>query len=170
MKRKARPVLPGRQSATPYLVVNDAAEALDFYKRAFGAKETMRIERNGKVGHAQIRIGNSRLMVSDEHPATGVLGPQAFGGSPVRIFLYVENVDSFVGKAVAIGAKLQQPVDDKLYGDRSGSLEDPFGHVWHIATRKEDVAVEEIQQRANLFVGDWPRPGDAPAAVQRAGK
>lgn len=170
MKPKARPVLPGRQSATPYLVVNDAAEALDFYKRAFGAKETMRIERNGKIGHAQMRIGNSRLMISDEHPTTGVLGPQAFGGSPVRIFLYVANVDSFVGRAVAIGAKLQQPVDDKLYGDRSGSLEDPFGHVWHIATRKEDVAAEEIQQRANLLPGAWSRTGDEPPTPHRAGK
>ena len=127
MKGKARPVPHGHHTATPYLVVNDAAEALDFYKRAFGAKETMRIEHNGKVGHAQIKIGNSRIMLSDEHPETGVRGPQSFGGSPVRIFLYVTNVDAFVGKAVAIGAKLQQPVDDKFYGDRSGALEDPFG-------------------------------------------
>ena len=104
MKGKARPVPQGHHTATPYLVVNDAAEALDFYKRAFGAKETMRIEHNGKVGHAQMKIGNSRIMVSDEHPETGVRAPQSFGGSPVRIFLYVTNVDAFVGKAVAIGA------------------------------------------------------------------
>jgi PhnB protein len=153
MKGKARPVPHGHHTATPYLVVNDAAEALDFYKRAFGAKETMRIEHNGKVGHAQIKIGNSRIMVSDEHPETGVRGPQSFGGSPVRIFLYVTNVDAFVGKAVAIGAKLQQPVDDKFYGDRSGALEDPFGHTWHIATHKEDVATGEIQQRAQVLMG-----------------
>lgn len=153
MKGKARPVPHGHHTATPYLVVNDAAEALDFYKRAFGAKETMRIEHNGKVGHAQIKIGNSRIMVSDEHPETGVRGPQSFGGSPVRIFLYVTNVDAFVGKAVAIGAKLQQPVDDKFYGDRSGALEDPFGHTWHIATHKEDVAAGEIQQRAQFLMG-----------------
>jgi PhnB protein len=153
MKGKTRPVPQGHHTATPYLVVNDAAEALDFYKRAFGAKETLRIEHNGKVGHAQMKIGNSRIMVSDEHPETGVRGPQSFGGSPVRIFLYVTNVDAFVGKAVAIGAKLQQPVDDKFYGDRSGALEDPFGHIWHIATHKEDVAAGEIQQRAQVLMG-----------------
>jgi PhnB protein len=149
MPGRTRPIPPGHRTATPYLIVNDAAEALDFYKRAFGAREILRVEVGGKVGHAQIRIGNSRLMVSDEHPGTGVRGPQSFGGSPVRIFLYVPNVDNFVGKAVAIGAKLQQPVDDKLYGDRSGSLEDPFGHVWHVATHREDVTAGEIQQRAH---------------------
>ncbi|HKA39126.1 MAG TPA: VOC family protein [Burkholderiales bacterium] len=161
MPAKARSIRPGRQTATPYLVVNDAAEALDFYKRAFGAKEILRVERNGKVGHAQIRIGNSRIMVSDEHPDTGVRAPQSFGGSPVRIFLYVPNVDNFVGRAVAIGAKLQQPVDDKLYGDRSGSLEDPFGHIWHVATRRENLSPDEIQQRAQSLLGHLEPPGDA---------
>jgi len=153
MAGKARPIPRGHHTATPYLIVNDAAEALDFYKRAFGAKETLRVEHSGKVGHAQIRIGNSRIMVSDEHPATGLRGPQSFGGSPMRIFLYVANVDLFVGKAVAIGAQLQQPVADKFYGDRSGSLEDPFGHTWHIATHKEDVPAAEIQQRAHARMG-----------------
>jgi PhnB protein len=168
MTGKARPIRPGHQTATPYLVVNDAAEALDFYKRAFGAKEILRVERGGKVGHAQIRIGNSRIMVSDEHPDTGVRAPQSFGGSPVRIFLYVPNVDNFVGRAVAIGAKLQQPVDDKLYGDRSGSLEDPFGHIWHVATRRENLSAGEIQQRAQSLLGHLEPPGDAdlPAAEQ----
>jgi PhnB protein len=145
MTGKARPVPRGHHTATPYLVVNDATEALDFYKRAFGAKEILRVEVAGKVGHAQIRIGNSRIMVSDEHPDTGVLGPQSFGGSRVRIFLYVPNVDNFVGRAVAIGAKLQQPVDEKRYGDRSGSLEDPFGYTWHVATHRKHVTPEEIQ-------------------------
>jgi PhnB protein len=159
MTGKARPIPPGHHTATPYLVVNDAAEALDFYKRAFGAKELLRVERAGKVGHAQMRIGNSRIMLSDEHPETGVRGPQSFGGSPVRIFLYVANVDNFVGRAVAIGAKLQQPVDDKFYGDRSGSLEDPFGHIWHVATHREDVSAGEIQQRAHSLLGH-PQPPD----------
>jgi PhnB protein len=153
MAGKAKPVPRGHHTATPYLVVNDAAEALDFYTRAFGAKETMRVEHGGKVGHAQFKIGNSRIMVSDEHPETGLRAPQSFGGSPVRIFLYVPNVDSFVGMAVAIGAKLRQQVDDKLYGDRSGSLEDPFGHIWHVATHKEDLTPEEIQQRAKCLAG-----------------
>lgn len=166
MTGKVRPIPPGHHTATPYLVVNDAAEALDFYKRAFGAKVILRVEVDGKVGHAQIRIGNSRLMLSDEHPNTGVRGPQAFGGSPVRIFLYVPNVDNFVGRAVAIGAKLQQPVDDKLYGDRSGSLEDPFGHIWHVATHREDVSVGEIQHRAHSLLGHLQPPDDThpPAA------
>ena len=158
MTGKARPVPSGHHTATPYLVVSHAAEALDFYKRAFGAKEIMRVEVAGKVGHAQISIGNSRLMISDEHPDTGVRGPRSFGGSPVRIFLYVPNVDNFVGRAVAIGAKLRQPVDEKLYGDRSGSLEDPFGHIWHVATHREDVSADEIQQRAHSQLGDPEAP------------
>jgi PhnB protein len=162
MTEKTRPIPAGHRTATPYLVVNDAAEALDFYKRAFGAKEIMRVERAGKVGHAQIRIGNSRIMLSDEHPETGVRAPQPFGGSPMRIFLYVPNVDNFVGRAVAIGAKLQQPVDDKLYGDRSGALEDPFGHTWHIATHREDVSAGEMQQRAHSLQGHPQPPDDTP--------
>ena len=153
MTVRPRPVPLGHHTATPYLIVNDAGEAIDFYKRAFGAREYMRVERNGKVGHAQIAIGNSRIMISDEHPDTGVCGPLSYGGSPVRIFLYVPNVDSFVGRAVAIGAKLHRPVDDKLYGDRSGCLEDPFGHLWYIATHMEDVSADEIQQRAQSQAG-----------------
>jgi PhnB protein len=115
----------------------------------------------GRVGHAQIRIGNSLIMLSDEHPDTGVRAPQSFGGSPMRIFLYVPNVDNFVGRAVAIGAKLQRPVDDKLYGDRSGALEDPFGHIWHIATRRENVSADEIQQRADSLLGHLQPPDDS---------
>jgi PhnB protein len=126
-------------------VVNDAAEAIEFYARAFGAKELMRVEENGRISHAQFRIGNSRFMLSDEHPEAGVRGPRAYGGSPLRIFLYVDNVDTFVGRAVAIGAKLQQPVDEKRYGDRSGTLDDPFGYTWHVATHRKDVTVEEIR-------------------------
>ena len=144
MTLKRRAVPSGHRTATPFLVVNDAAEAIDFYTRAFGAKELMRVEHNGRISHAQFRIGNSRFMLSDEHPETGLLGPRSYGGSPLRIFLYVENVDNFVGRAVAIGAKLQQPVDEKRYGDRSGSLEDPFGYTWHVATHRKDVSPKEI--------------------------
>ena len=149
MNGKIRPVPTGHHTATPYLVVQDAVEAIDFYTRAFGAKEVMRIESGGKIAHAQIRIGNSHIMISDEHPEAGALSPKSFGGSPVRIFLYVKNVDSFVGRAVAIGATLKQLVDEKVYGDRSGSLEDPFGHIWHVATHREDVSTVEIQQRSD---------------------
>lgn len=145
MALKRRAVPAGHRTATPFLVVDDAAEAIDFYTRAFGAKELMRVEDNGRISHAQFRIGNSRFMLSDEHPETGVRGPRTFGGSPLRIFLYVDNVDRFVGKAVAIGAKLQQPVDEKRYGDRSGSLQDPFGYTWHVATHRRDVTPEEIR-------------------------
>jgi PhnB protein len=142
LKRRAVP--SGHRTATPFLVVDDAAGAIDFYMRAFGAKELMRVEDNGRISHAQFRIGNSRFMLSDEHPETGMHGPRALGGSPLRIFLYVDNVDRFVGRAVAIGAKLHQPVDEKRYGDRSGSLEDPFGYTWHVATHRKDVTPEEI--------------------------
>jgi PhnB protein len=142
---KRRNMPAGHRTATPFLVVRDAAEAIDFYIRAFGAKELMRVEDNGRISHAQFRIGNSRFMLADEQPETGVRGPRSFGGSPLRIFLYVANVDNFVGRAVAIGAKLQQPVDEKRYGDRSGCLEDPFGHMWHVATHRKDVSPQEIQ-------------------------
>jgi PhnB protein len=157
MINKTRPIPCGRHTATPYLVVENAVEAIDFYKRAFGAKEVMRIETNGKVGHAQIRIGNSHIMISDEHPEAGALSPKSFGGSPVRIFLYVRNVDSFVGRAVAVGATLKRLVDEKVYGDRSGSLEDPFGHYWHVATHRKDASNDEIQQRADVLMNESGR-------------
>jgi len=146
MALKRRAVPSGHRTATPLLVVSDAAEAIDFYTRAFGAKELMRVEDNGRISHAQFSIGNSRLMLSDEHLEAGVRGPRSYGGSPLRIFLYVDNVDTFVGRAVALGARLQQPVDEKRYGDRSGSLKDPFGYTWHVATHRRDVTPEEIQE------------------------
>ncbi len=154
MKDKIRPMPAGRHTANPYLVVHDAVEAIDFYKRAFGAKEVMRIESSGKIGHAQIRIGNSHIMISDEHPEAGALSPKSFGGSPVRTFLYVRNVDTFVGRAVAVGARLRQTVDERVYGDRSGSVEDPFGHIWHVATHRKDVSAEEIQRRTDFNAGE----------------
>ena len=158
MRDKIRPIPAGHHTATPYLVVQDAIEAIDFYQRAFGAKEVMRIETGGKIAHAQIRIGNSHIMISDEHPEAGALSPQSFGGSPVRIFLYVKNVDSFVGRAVAVGATLKQLVDEKVYGDRSGSLVDPFGHIWHVATHREDRSTVDIQQLADAAAN---QPGGA---------
>ena len=154
MSDRIRPFPVGRHTATPYLVVDNATEAIDFYKRAFGAKEVMRIEQGGKIGHAQVRIGNSHIMISDEQPEARALSPKTYGGSPVRIFLYVRNVDTFVFRAVAIGARLLQLVDDKVYGDRSGSLEDPFGHFWHITTRKEDLSADAIRQRADFVASE----------------
>ena len=143
-----KPIPDGYHTATPYLIVKDAASAIEFYKKAFGATELMRLAGpSGKVGHAEIMIGNSPIMLADEFPEIGARGPQSLGGSPVMILLYVEEVDARFGQAVAAGAKALRPVKDQFYGDRSGTLEDPFGHVWTIATHKEDLAPGEIQRR-----------------------
>jgi PhnB protein len=143
-----KPIPEGYHSATPYLIVNGAADAIAFYKKAFGATELMRFPMpGGKIGHAEVRIGDSPIMLADEHPEMGYKGPQSLGGSPVNIMLYVEDVDSVFNRAVAAGAKVKDPVQDKFYGDRSGTLIDPFGHVWHISTHKEDVSLEEMQRR-----------------------
>ena len=149
----AKPTPDGYHTATPYLIVRDAARAIDFYKHTFGAKELMRFEHDGKIGHAEIKIGNSPIMLADEHPDMGARSPQSLGGSPISILLYVENVDEVVAHAIAAGAKLQRPVEDKFYGDRSGSVEDPFGHTWHISTHKEDVPLEEMHKRAAKLAG-----------------
>jgi PhnB protein len=139
----------GYHTVTPYLALRDAARAIEFYKQAFGAKEQLRIPGpGGKIGHAEIVIGDSHIMLADEHPERGHLGPQSRGGSTVSIMLYLENVDAVVERAVAAGAKLLMPVADQFYGDRMGGLEDPFGQVWYVATHTEDVSPEEMQRRA----------------------
>jgi PhnB protein len=139
----------GYHAATPYLVVDGAARALEFYRKAFGARERMRFPApGGKIGHAEIAIGGSTIMLADEHPEMGYRGPHATGGSPVSIHLYVENVDAVFSRALAAGATALQPVKDQFYGDRSGTLRDPFGHVWSIATHKEDLSPEEMHRRA----------------------
>ena len=127
--------------------VLDEARALDFYKRAFGATELFRMEHGGKIGHAEIKIGDSPIMLSDEHLEMGYKGPQTLGGSPVSILLYVENVDTLFNQAVKAGGKVDRPVEDKFYGDRSGTLTDPFGHIWHLSTHKEDVSSAEMEKR-----------------------
>ncbi|HYS93824.1 MAG TPA: VOC family protein [Candidatus Acidoferrales bacterium] len=138
----------GYHSATPYLVVDGATRAIDFYKRAFGAKELMRIPAPGhRVGHAEIKIGDSVIMLADEHPDIHARGPQHYGGSPVSILLYVEDVDTLFKQAIAAGGTETRPVADQFYGDRSGSLKDPFGHSWHLSTHKEDVSPEELHRR-----------------------
>jgi PhnB protein len=139
----------GYHSVTPYLAVNGAADAIAFYKKAFGATEVMRMaDPGGKVGHAEIEIGGSRLMLADEYPDMKFRSPKSYGGSPVGLHLYVADVDAVARQAVAAGARELRPVKDQFYGDRSGSIEDPFGHVWHIATRKEDLSVDELKRRA----------------------
>jgi PhnB protein len=149
MSGKPKPIPDGYHTATPYLIVNDAAGAIEFYKGAFGATEVMRMAQpNGKIGHAEIKIGDSPIMLADESPEMGARGPKSFGGSPVSILLYVEDVDTTFSRAVAAGAKVQRPVADQFYGDRTGGVEDPFGHVWYIATHTEDVSPEEMRKRA----------------------
>ncbi len=149
MTSKVKPIPEGYHTATPYLIVRDAASAIAFYKQAFGATELMRhADASGRIGHAEIQIGDSHIMLADEFPEMGFRSPQAYGGSPVSIYLYVDDVDAIADRAVAAGAKLDRPVQDQFYGDRSGGVTDPFAHVWHIATHIEDVAPEELRKRA----------------------
>lgn len=139
----------GYHSVTPYLIITGAAEAIDYYKKAFGATELLRMPApGGKIGHAEIKIGDSPIMLADEFPEMGYKSPQTLGGSPVSIMIYVEDVDTVFNQAVAAGGKVQRPLKDQFYGDRTGTLEDPFGHVWHVATHKEDVSAEEMERRA----------------------
>ncbi len=143
----------GYHTVTPYLIIKGAAEAIDFYRRAFGATELFRMESpDRKIGHAEIKVGDSIIMLADEFPDMGYSGPQTLGGSAVSILLYVADVDARFNQAVAAGAKVQRPVKDQFYGDRAGTLVDPFGHVWTIATHKEDLTLEEVQKRAAEFM------------------
>lgn len=147
-----QPIPNGYHTATPYLIVSDAALAIDFYKRAFGATECMRlVDPRGKVCHAEIKVGDSTIMLADEFPEMEHQSPQSLGGVSVSILLYVEDVDAQFSQALAAGAKSLKPVADQFYGDRSGTLEDPLGHVWTLATHQEDVALEEIRRRFAAF-------------------
>ena len=145
---KVKPIPEGYHSVTPYLCCRDAGAAIEFYKKAFGAKELMRMDNQGKVGHAELQIGDSRIMLADEFPEMGFLSPQSVGGSPIMIHLYVEDVDTTANRAVSAGAKVTRPIADQFYGDRGGQFEDPFGHKWYVATHKEDLSPEEIGRRA----------------------
>lgn len=142
-----KPIPEGYHSVTPYLVVNDAAGAIDFYKKAFGATELFRMPYGDKIGHAEIKIGDSHVMLADENPQMGYVGPQAVTGTPFSLMIYVENVDTTYNEAIASGATEIKPLQDQFYGDRSGTLKDPYGHVWTIATHKEDVTPEEMDKR-----------------------
>jgi PhnB protein len=143
-----KPIPDGYHAVTPYLIMKEAAKAIDYYRRAFGAMELMRFPApGGKIMHAEIKIGDSTVMLADEFPEMGYLGPESRGGSTVSILLYVENVDEVFNRAVAAGAKVLRPVKNEFYGDRTGTLADPFGHVWSVATHVEDVTPEEMQRR-----------------------
>jgi PhnB protein len=148
MASKVKTIPDGYHSITPYLIVKGAAAAIDYYKEVFGATELLRIPQpDGRVGHAELEFGNSVVMLADEFPEMNTVGPQTLGNSPVGILLYVDDVDATFARAIAKGAKVQKPLADQFYGDRNGTVQDPFGHKWTIATHKEDVSPEEMQRR-----------------------
>ena len=153
-QKKVNPIPDDYPGITPYLTVKGGAEAIEFYKKAFDAMEVMRLPNpDGTLGHAEVKIGNALVMLADEYPDYGNLSPKTLGGSSVRLHMYVEDVDAFFEKAVAAGAKVLIPIADQFYGDRSGRLEDPFGHVWLISTHVEDVSPEEMNRRMEAFSG-----------------
>ena len=157
MGNKVKPVPDGYHTITPYISVKGAARALAFYKDAFGAEELYRLDMpDGRVGHAEIRIGDSRLMLADEMPEMPdavTRSPQTLGATTTGLSLYVDDVDARFARAVAAGAKMKRPVTNQFYGDRSGTLEDPFGHIWTIGTHVEDVSPEEMQRRTAKMLG-----------------
>ena len=145
---KTEPIPAGYHSVTPYLIIKGAAEAIEFYKKAFGATELFRMPHGDKIGHAEIKIGDSPIMLADEYPEMGFKSPKSIGGTPVSLMIYVEDVDTVFPRAIAEGAVELKALKDQFYGDRSGTLTDPFGHVWTVATHMEDVTPEEMEKRA----------------------
>jgi PhnB protein len=149
MASNVKPIPDGYHSVTPYLIVKGAAKAIEFYKQVFGATERTRMAQpDGRIGHAEIQIGDSTIMLADEFPERNIRGPESLGGTPVMIHLYIQDVDTVAKRAVAAGAKEIRPVQNQFYGDRSGMFADPFGHQWNIATHVEDLSAEEIGKRA----------------------
>jgi PhnB protein len=150
----AKRIPDGYPRVTPYLYIDGATAAIDFYSSIFGAKERMTMPGpDGKVGHAELTIGDSVIMLADEFPDMGARGPRSVGGSPVTIHVYVEDVDDTFDRAVRAGASVLRPVEDKFYGDRGGELEDPYGHRWSVASHMEDVSPEEMQKRMGEMSG-----------------
>jgi len=147
--KKVSYIPKGYSTITPYLVIKGAAKAIDYYKKVFGATVVVRMDGpNGQVGHAELQIGDSRIMLADENPQLGYRSAESIGASPVSLYVYLPDCDKVVAQAVAEGAKILKPVQDQFYGDRSGFLQDPFGHLWGIATHKEDVSPQEMDERA----------------------
>jgi PhnB protein len=142
-----KPIPEGYHSLTPYLIVSGAADAIEYYKKAFGAVELFRMDHEGKIGHAELKIGDSPIMLADEMPQMGYRSPKSLGGTPVSIMIYVEDVDTIYKQSIDAGGTEVKPLQDQFYGDRSGTLTDPFGHVWTVATHKEDVSEEEMTRR-----------------------
>ena len=147
--KKVRYIPKGYNSVTPYLVVKGAAQAIEYYKKVFGATEILRMAGpDGRVGHAELQVGSSRIMLADENPQMGYRSAESIGASPVSLLVYIRDCDKVVERAVAGGAKLLKPVQDQFYGDRSGFIQDPFGHFWSVATHKEDLSPQEMEERA----------------------
>lgn len=153
MSNGVKAIPDGYEGITPYLICKNAEAAVDFYKRAFGAEELFRIGQPGRVGHCEMRIGKAIFMLAEEFPEMGGLGPETIGGTPVSLYVYVDDVDSFAERATAAGLKMLRPVADQFYGDRSGYFEDPFGHKWGFATHKEDLTPEQLNERAKAANG-----------------
>lgn len=149
MPSAVKAIPDGYHSVTPYLIVKGGARAIEFYQKAFGAKELFRMAQpDGRIGHAELQVGDSRLMLSDENPEMGYRSPQSIGGSAVMIHLYVPDVDATVARAAAAGARVARPVESQFYGDRNGAVTDPFGHLWFVSTHVEDVPPDELERRA----------------------
>ena len=154
MADRVKPIPDGFHGALPYLVCKNAAQAIEFYKRAFGATELMRMATpDGGVGHAELRIGEAVIMLADECPDAGPRSPKSLGGVSSSIYMYVNDVDAFAKRAIEAGARILHPLENKFYGDRAVGLEDPFGHQWGFATHVEDVPPEEISKRAAALFG-----------------
>ena len=153
-----KPVPDDYHTLTPYLFIDGAAKAIDFYTEAFGATEINRLPSpTGLIVHAEMQIGDSRIMLADEYPEMGVRGPLSIGGSPSCILIYVEDVDAVFARAIAAGAREMRPIQDQFYGDRAGLLADPFGHLWNIATRVEDLTQIEILERFQQAMQQQPK-------------
>jgi PhnB protein len=153
-----KPIPEGYHSVTPYLIVNGGQRALDYYKRAFGATEVFRMDApNGKIGHAEIQIGDSRVMLADENPAWGAKAPQPGVSPPVQLMIYVPDADTTFKQALAAGGKETMPIKNQFYGDRSGTFTDPFGHSWTVATHVEDVPADEMMRRAAEYAKSQPQ-------------
>jgi PhnB protein len=144
-----KPIPDGYRSVTPYLIIRGAAQAMEFYSKAFGAKEQFKMPGpDGKIGHAEMRIGDSVIMLADENPNMGHKSPATLGGSPISILLYVEDCDATFNQAVKAGGQVERPLANQFYGDRTGGVKDPFGFSWYIATHVEDVSPDEMERRA----------------------
>jgi PhnB protein len=150
-----KPIPEGYHTVTPYLAVDDAAAAIEYYTKVFGAKETVRMDGpDGTIGHAELDVGDSKIMLSDPFPQASTKPPKELGGTSASVFMYVEDVDAVVKKAVDAGATITMEVQDQFWGDRFGSITDPFGHLWSIATHVEDVPPEEMEERAKKAMAE----------------